>query len=54
MPTLKKALEAPETLAVLEKFFMAPNDADQQGYLEIIKQTTAYEKQVLERIGLAK
>ena len=50
----KKALDDPEALAVLEKFFMVPNYADQQGYLEIIKQTTAYEKEALARIGLAK
>lgn len=50
----KKALEDPEALAVLEKFFMVPNYADQKGYLEIIRQTTAYEKEALERIGLAK
>lgn len=50
----KKALDDPEALAVLEKFFMVPNYADQKGYLEIIKQTTAYEKEALARIGLAK
>jgi tripartite-type tricarboxylate transporter receptor subunit TctC len=50
----KKSLDDPETIAVLDKFFMVPNYADQKGYLEIIKQTTAYEKQALERIGLAK
>ena len=46
----KKALEDPEMLAVLDKFLMVPNYANQKGYLEIIKQTTAYEKQALERI----
>jgi tripartite-type tricarboxylate transporter receptor subunit TctC len=50
----KKSIEDPETLAVLDKFFMVANYADQKGYLEIIKQTTAYEKDALERIGLAK
>jgi tripartite-type tricarboxylate transporter receptor subunit TctC len=50
----KKSLDDPETLAVLDKFFMVPNYADQKSYLEIIKATTAYEKQALERIGLAK
>ena len=50
----KKALDDPEALAILEKFFMVPNYADQKGYLEIIKQTTAYEKEALEKIGLAK
>ncbi len=50
----KKSLDDPETIAVLDKFFMVPNYADQKGYLEIIKQTTAYEQQALERIGLAK
>jgi tripartite-type tricarboxylate transporter receptor subunit TctC len=50
----KNSIEDPETLAVLDKFFMVANYADQKGYLEIIKQTTAYEKDALERIGLAK
>lgn len=50
----KKSIEDPETIAVLDKYFMVPNYADQKGYLEIIKSTTAYEKQALEQIGLAK
>jgi tripartite-type tricarboxylate transporter receptor subunit TctC len=50
----KKAVEDPEALAVLDKYFMVPNYADQKGYLEIIKQSTAYEKEALEKIGLAK
>lgn len=50
----KKALDDPEALATLDKFFMVPNYADQKGYLEIIKESTAYEKEALERIGLAK
>ncbi len=50
----KKAIEDPEALSVLDKYFMVPNYADQKGYLEIIKQSTAYEKEALEKIGLAK
>lgn len=50
----KKSIEDPETIAVLEKYFMVANYADRNGYLEIIKQTTAYEKDALEKIGLAK
>jgi tripartite-type tricarboxylate transporter receptor subunit TctC len=50
----KKSIEDPETLAVLDKFFMVANYADQKGYLDIIKQTTAYEKEALEKTGLAK
>ena len=50
----KKSIEDPETLAVLDKFFMVANYADQKGYLDIIKSTTAYEKEALEKIGLAK
>jgi tripartite-type tricarboxylate transporter receptor subunit TctC len=50
----KKSIEDPETIATLDKYFMVPNYADQKGYLEIIKSTTAYEKEALQKIGLAK
>lgn len=50
----KKAIEDPDTLKVLDKQFMVPNYADQKGYLEIIKASTAYEKAALTKIGLAK
>ncbi len=32
---------------------MVPNDADQKGHLEVIKKSTAYEKEAIERIGFA-
>lgn len=50
----KKALEDAEVVAGLANLFMVTNDADQNQYLELIKQTTAYEKKALEKIGLAK
>lgn len=50
----RKALDDPAVKTVMDKYFVVPNYADQKGYLEIIKQTTAYEKEALTKIGLAK
>jgi tripartite-type tricarboxylate transporter receptor subunit TctC len=50
----KKALDDPKVKEVLNNFVFPVRYADQAGYLKIIEEVTKYEKEGLEKIGLAK
>jgi tripartite-type tricarboxylate transporter receptor subunit TctC len=50
----KKTLDDPRVQSIMEKHLMPPRYADQQGYLEIVKKTTAVEAQGLKRIGMGR
>ena len=50
----KKALDDPKVLDVMEKYLMPVNYADAKGYLELVKQITAFEAEGARLIGLGK
>jgi tripartite-type tricarboxylate transporter receptor subunit TctC len=50
----KKALDDPKVLAVMEQYLMPVNYADPKGYLELVKQITAFEAEGARLIGLGK
>lgn len=50
----KKSLDDPRVLEIMDKHLMPPRYADPKGYLEIVKQVTAFEAEGVKRIGLGK
>ena len=50
----KKSLDDPKVLDLMEKNLMPPRYADGAGYLEIVKQVTAFETEGVKRIGLGR
>lgn len=50
----KKALDDPKVQEVMAKHLMPPRYADGKGYLEIVKQVTAFEAEGVKRIGMGR
>jgi tripartite-type tricarboxylate transporter receptor subunit TctC len=50
----KKSLDDAKVLEIMDKHLMPPRYADPKGYLEIVKQVTAFEAEGVKRIGLGK
>jgi tripartite-type tricarboxylate transporter receptor subunit TctC len=50
----KKSLDDPRVQAAMDKHLMPPRYADPKGYMEIVRQVTAFEAEGVKRIGLGK
>jgi tripartite-type tricarboxylate transporter receptor subunit TctC len=50
----KKTLDDPKVQEVMSKYSMPPRYADGAGYLEIVKQVTAFETAGVKRIGMGR
>jgi tripartite-type tricarboxylate transporter receptor subunit TctC len=50
----KKSLDDPRVQAAMDKHLMPPRYADPKGYLDIVRQVTAFEAEGVKRIGLGR
>jgi tripartite-type tricarboxylate transporter receptor subunit TctC len=50
----KKALEDPIVARAMDQFEMVPNYRDPEGYKALVKEVTAMEKSMMDRLGLLK